>query len=77
MSGLSEQSLPLDSRDKGTPLTLLTLGFYTKIGGLRDPPVPRETPAQNNKGCVVLSRAQTPRDMLMRPRELCLECSFK
>ena len=77
MSGLSEQGLPLDSGDPETPLTLLTLGFYTKIGGSRDPPVPRETPAQNNEGLLVLSRAQTPRDMLMTPRELCLECSFK
>ena len=55
MSGLSEQGLPLDSQDQGTPLTLLTLGFYTKIGGSRDPPVPRETPAQNNEGLLVLS----------------------
>ena len=55
MSGLSEQGLPLDSQDVGTPLTLLTLGFYTKIEGSRDPPVPRETPAQNNEGHLVLS----------------------
>ena len=54
MSGLSEQGLPLDSGVE-TPLTLLTLGFYTKIGGSRDPPVPRETPAQNNEGLLVLS----------------------
>ena len=74
MSGLSEQGLPLDSADLETPLTLLTLGFYTKIGGSRDPLIPRETPAQNNESLLVLSRAQTPRDMLMRPRELCLEC---
>ena len=39
----------------GTPLTLLTLGVYTKIGGSRDPPVPRESPAQNNEGLLVLS----------------------
>ena len=38
-----------------TPLTLLTLGFYTKIGGSRDPPVPRESPAQNIGGLLVLS----------------------
>ena len=67
MSGLSEQGLPLDIGDPETPLTLLTFGFYTKIGGSRDPRVPRESPAQNNEGLLVLSRAQTPRDMLMRP----------
>ena len=55
MSCLSEQGLPLDSQDVGTPLTLLTLGFYTKIEGSRDPPVPRETPAQNIEGLLVLS----------------------
>ena len=55
MSGLSEQGLPLDTWAKETPLTLLTLGFYTKIGGSRDPPVPRETPAQNIGGLLVLS----------------------
>ena len=55
MSGLSEQGLPLDTWAKETPLTLLTLGFYTKIEGSRDPPVPRETPAQNNEGLLVLS----------------------
>ena len=55
MSGLSEQGLPLDIWDLETPLTLLTLGFYTKIGGSRDPPVPRETPAQNIEGHLVLS----------------------
>ena len=38
-----------------TPLTLLTLGFYTKIEGSRDPPVPRESPAQNIGGLLVLS----------------------
>ena len=56
MSGLSEQGLPLDRWDWDTPLTLFTLAFYTKIGGSRDPPVPRETPAQNNEGQLVLSR---------------------
>ena len=55
MSGLSEQGLPLDTWDFETPLTLLTLGFYTKIEGSRDPPVPRESPAQNNEGLLVLS----------------------
>ena len=55
MSGLSEQGLPLDSQDPETPLTLLTLGFYTKIGGSRDPPVPRDSPARNNEGQLVLS----------------------
>ena len=55
MSGLSEQSLPLDSQDPETPLTLLTLGVYTKIEESRDPPVPKESPAQNNKGLLVLS----------------------
>ena len=55
MSGLSEQGLPLDIQDPETPLTLLTLGVYTKIGGSRDPPVPRETPAQNIGGLLVLS----------------------
>ena len=55
MSGLSEQGLPLDTWAKETPLTLLTLGFYTKIEGSRDPPVPRETPAQNIGGVLVLS----------------------
>ena len=55
MSGLSEQGLPLDIKIQGTPLTLMTLEFYTKIEGSRDPPVPRETPAQNNEGLLVLS----------------------
>ena len=55
MSGLSEQSLPLDSGDPETPLTLLTLGFYTKIEESRDPQVPRKSPAQNNEGLLVLS----------------------
>ena len=56
MSGLSEQGLPLDSGDPQTPLTLFTLRFYTKIGGSRDPQFPRETPAQNIEGRLVLSR---------------------
>ena len=55
MSGLSEQGLPLDSQDVGTPLTLFKFRVYTKIGGSRDPPVPRETPAQNIGGLLVLS----------------------
>ena len=55
MSGLSEQGLPLDTWAKENPLTLLTLGFYTKIEGSRDPPVPRESPAQNIGGLLVLS----------------------
>ena len=55
ISGSSEQGLPLDRWDPQTPLTLFTLGFYMKIGGSRDPIVPREIPAQNNEGQVVLS----------------------
>ena len=47
MSGLSEQGLPLDRWDPQTPLTLFTLAFYMKMGGSRDPIVPREISAQN------------------------------
>ena len=50
-----------------TPLTLLTLGFYTKIEGSRDPPVPRETPAQNNEGLLVLSSVPPGTDTRSRP----------
>ena len=67
MSGLSEQGLPLDSQDPGTPLTLFTLGVYTKIGESRDPPVPRETPAQNNEGQLVLSSVPPGTAMTWRP----------
>ena len=67
MSGLSEQGLPLDSQDVGTPLTLFTLGVYTKIGGSRDPPVPRETPAQNNEGLLVLSSVPPGTAIMSRP----------
>ena len=75
MSGLSEQGLPLDRWDLETPLTLFTLGFYMKMGGSRDPIVPREIPAQNNEGQLVQSTAQTPRDTVVRPPELCSELS--
>ena len=61
MSGLSEQGLPLDSQDPETPLTLLTLGFYTKIEGSRDPPVPRETPCSEHRGSAC-SEQRPPRD---------------
>ena len=61
MSGLSEQGLPLDTWAMETPLTLLTLGVYTKIGGSRDPLIPRESPAQNIEGLLVLSSVP-PRD---------------
>ena len=73
MSGLSEQGLPLDSRNPGTPLTLLTLAFYTKIGGSRDPPVPRETPAQNIGGLLVLSSVPPGTDTTWRPPYLYLD----
>ena len=33
--------------------------------------------ALNKKGCVVQSRAQTPRDTVTRPHELFLKCSFE
>ena len=67
MSGLSKQGLPLDSQDVGTPLTLFTLGVYTKIGGSRDPPVPRETPAQNIGGLLVLSSVPPGTAFMSRP----------
>ena len=55
MSGLSEQGLPLDSREIRDPPNFVDARILTKIGGSRDPPVPRETPAQNNEGLLVLS----------------------
>ena len=67
MSGLSEQGLPLDIGDPDTPLTLLTFGVYTKIGGSRDPPVPRESPAQNIGGLLVLSSVPPGTAIMLRP----------
>ena len=77
MSGLSEQGLPLDSQDPETPLTLLTLGVYTKIGGSRDPPVPRETPAQNMGGLLVLSSVPPGTATRSRPPYLYLNDQSK
>ena len=61
----------------GTPLTLLTLGFYTKIGGSRDPPVPRETPAQNIGGLLVLSSVPPGTATRWRPPYLYLNDQSK
>ena len=77
MSGLSEQGLPLDTWAKETPLTLLTLGFYTKIEGSRDPPVPRETPAQNIGGLLVLSSVPPGTATRWRPPYLYLDDQSK
>ena len=70
MSGLSEHGLPLDRWDPQTPLTLSTLGFYMKIGGSVDPIVPREIPAQNNEGQLVLSRVPPGTATAWRPPHL-------
>ena len=55
MSGLSEQGLPLDTWAMETPLSLLTLGVYTKIGGSRDPSGPQGDPCSEQRGLLVLS----------------------
>ena len=72
MSGLSEQGLPLYRWDRETPLTLFTLAFYTKIGGSRDPQFPRESPAQNNQGQLVLSSVPPGTPTRWRPPYLYL-----
>ena len=77
MSGLSEQGLPLDTWAKETPLTLLTLGVYTKIEGSRDPAVPRETPAQNIGGLLVLSSVPPGTDTRSKPPYLHSTDQFK
>ena len=60
-----------------TPLTLLTLGFYTKIEGSRDPPVPRESPAQNIGGLLVLSSVPPGTATGRRPPYLYLDDQSK
>ena len=77
MSGLSEQGLPLDTWAKETPLTLLTLGVYTKIEGSRDPLIPRESPAQNIGGLLVLSSVPPGTATSSRPPYLYLDDQSK
>ena len=48
-----------------------------KIGGSRPGSCPGGDAAQNNKGCVVLSRGLPGEFLKCLPRELCLHWSFE
>ena len=69
MSGLSEQGLPLDIYHSPN---FRGSDSIRRSGGSRDPPVPRESPAQNNEGSACSEQGPNPKGYanetpLMRP----------